>query len=239
MGGGKGMSVLRRVTGMGSAGSLALALLAGGCVLAATLGPREAQATGARALQQTMNALPVLDKTIVASSSWNDISDNTSPALLNGTTGDAFAPNQNLTQAGASETITQLRRDFGRGPLPLSPRSTDWLGINPGLYGVVTALPSLKKVPAKVEVTYRYPVAGHLRLVAGSMPATAPRPTWNRTDIFYDVNVVVTPRTASRFALRPGSHLSIDGPPEPSMGGRMAVVRLDVTGIVEPADPAS
>jgi putative ABC transport system permease protein len=233
------MSVLRRVTGMGSAGSLALALLAGGCVLAATLGPREAQATGARALQQTMNALPVLDKTIVASSSWNDISDNISPALLNGTTGDAFAPNQNLTQAGASETITQLRRDFGRGPLPLSPRSTDWLGINPGLYGVVTALPSLKKVPAKVEVTDRYPVAGHLRLVAGSMPATAPRPTWNRTDIFYDVNVVVTPRTASRFALRPGSHLSIDGPPEPSMGGRLAVVRLDVTGIVEPADPAS
>ena len=49
MGGGKGMSVLRLVTGMGSAGSLALALLAGGCVLAATLGPREAQATGARA----------------------------------------------------------------------------------------------------------------------------------------------------------------------------------------------
>jgi len=39
MGGGKGMSVLRRVTGLGSAGSLALALLAGGGVLAATAGP--------------------------------------------------------------------------------------------------------------------------------------------------------------------------------------------------------
>ena len=68
------MSILRRVTGMGSAGSLALALLAGGCVLAATLGPREAQATGTRALRQTMDALPLLDKTIVVSSSWNDIS---------------------------------------------------------------------------------------------------------------------------------------------------------------------
>ncbi|MGH3210705.1 MAG: hypothetical protein ACRDNO_23420 [Trebonia sp.] len=239
MGGGKGMSVLRRVTGMGSAGSLALALLAGGCVLAATLGPREAQATGARALQQTMNALPVLDKTIVASSSWNDISASISPALLDGTTGDAFAPNQNLTQAGVSETITQLRRDFSGGPLSLSPRSTDWLGINPGLDSVVTALPSLKSVPAKVEVTYRYPVAGHLRLVAGSMPDTAPQPTWNSTEVFYDVNVVVTPQTARRFALRPGSHLSVAGPPDPYMQGRLAVVRLDVTGIVEPADPAS
>ncbi len=233
------MSVLRRVTGMGSAGSLALALLAGGCVLAATLGPREAQATGARALQQTMNALPVLDKTIVASSSWNDISTNISPALLNGTTGDAFALDQNLTQAGAGETITQLRRDFGPGPLPLSPRSTDWLGINPGLVSVATALPSLKRVPAKVEVTYRYPLAGHLRLVAGSMPDTAPHPTWNSTEIFYDLKVVVTPQTARTFALRPGSHLSIDGPPDPQMAGKLTVVRLDVTGIVEPADPDS
>jgi putative ABC transport system permease protein len=233
------MSVLRRVTGMGSAGSLALALLAGGCVLAATLGPREAQATGARALQQTMNALPVLDKTIVASSSWNDISTNISPALLNGTTGDAFALDQNLTPAGAGETITQLRRDFGPGPLPLSPRSTDWLGINPGLVSVATALPSLKRVPAKVEVTYRYPLAGHLRLVAGSMPDTAPQPTWNSTEIFYDLKVVVTPQTARTFALRPGSHLSIDGPPDPQMAGKLTVVRLDVTGIVEPADPDS
>jgi putative ABC transport system permease protein len=233
------MSVLRRAAGMGSAGSLALALLAGGCVLAATLGPREAQATGARALQQTMNALPLLDKTIVASSSWNDITAAIGPALLNGTTGNAFALDQNLTQAGAGEAITQLRRDFDGGPLPLSPRSADWLGINPGLYSVVTALPSLKSVPAKVEVTYRYPLAGHLRLVAGSMPDTAPRPTWNSTEVFYDLKVVVTPQTASKFALRPGSHLSVDGPVEPAMGGKLAVVRLDVTGIVEPADPGS
>ena len=234
------MSLLRRMTGMGSAGSLALALLAGGCVLAATLGPREAQATGVRALTQTLNALPVVDKTIVASSSWADISSYIGPVLLSGgTTGDAFSPDQNLTQAGAGEAITQLRRDFGTGPLPLSPRSTDWLGINPGLYRVVTALPSLKKVPAKVEVTYRYPVAGHLRLVAGSMPDTAPKPTWNRTEVFFDLNVVVTTQTARTFALRPGSHLSVDGPADPMMGGRLAVVRLDVTGIVEPADPGS
>jgi putative ABC transport system permease protein len=231
------MSVLRLVAGMGSAGSLAL--LAGGCVLAATLGPREAQATGARALRQTMNALPLLDKTIVVSSSWNDISAEIGPALLNGTTGDAFDQDQNLTQAGAGEAITQLRRDFGAGPLPLSPRSTDWLGITPGLDSVVTALPSLKGLPAKVEVTYRYPVAGHLRLVAGSMPDTASQPTWNSTEVFFDLKVAVTPQTARTFALRPGSHLSIAGPVEPMMGGKLAVVRLDVTGIVEPADPGS
>ena len=64
------MSVLRRVTGMGTAGSLALALLAGGCVLAATAGPRQAAATGTRVLQQTVDGAPPIDRTIVVSSNW-------------------------------------------------------------------------------------------------------------------------------------------------------------------------
>ena len=71
------------------------------------------------------------------------------------------------------------------------------------------------------------------------MPDTAPQPTWNSTEVFFDLKVVVTPQTARTFALRPGSHLSVDGPADPMMAGRLAVVRLDVTGIVEPADPGS
>jgi len=239
MGGGKGMRVLRRVTGMGSAGSLALALLAGGCVLAATLGPRQAQATGARALQQTITALPLVDKTIVVASSWGDINGDMDPSLSTGPPVSAFSSDENMTQAGASESITQLRRDFGVGPLRLSPQSTDWLGINPGLWGVTTPLPSLKGLPAKLEVTYRYPLASHLRLVAGSMPDTAQKPKWTSTQILYDLKVVVTRQTAKTFALRPGSHLTMFGPPNPMTGNKVAVVRLDVTGIVEPTDPGS
>ena len=64
------MSALRRVTGMGIAGSLALALLAGGCVLAATAGPREAQATGLLGVQQMMNGLPQVEKTIVVATNY-------------------------------------------------------------------------------------------------------------------------------------------------------------------------
>ena len=43
------------------------------------------------------------------------------------------------------------------------------------LYPVNSALPILKGIPAKLEVAYRYPLAGHLRLVAGSMPTAALR----------------------------------------------------------------
>jgi hypothetical protein len=161
------MSLLRRLTGMGSAGSLALALLAGGCVLAATVGPRQAQATGARALQQTLARATSTEKTIVVSSSWGAVNSAVIGTL----------PDQNLSQADVDDVTTQLRRDFGAGALPLAPRSTDWFGTNPGLYLVEAALPSLRGIPAKLEVTYRYPAAGNLRLVAGSMPDTAPQPT--------------------------------------------------------------
>jgi putative ABC transport system permease protein len=226
------MSVLRRVTGMGIAGSLVLALLAGGCMLAATVGPRQAQATGARALQQTMDGVTPLDKTIVVGSSWARVN-----ATVESATGNMF--DQNLTRADVDDVTTQLHRDFSTGPLRLTPQSTDWLGMNPGLSYVLTRLPSLKGLPAELEVTYRYPVAGHLRLVAGSMPDTAPQPTSNSSQEVYDLQVVVTPQTASKFALRPGSQLSISGPLNMTMPGELTVVRLDVTGIVEPADPGS
>ena len=223
------MSLLRRLTGMGSAGSLALALLAGGCVLAATVGPRQAQATGARALQQTLARATSTEKTIVVSSSWGAVNSAVIGTL----------PDQNLSQADVDDVTTQLRRDFGAGALPLAPRSTDWFGTNPGLYLVEAALPSLRGIPAKLEVTYRYPAAGNLRLVAGSMPDTAPQPTETSSQEIFDIQVVVTPQTASRFALRPGSRLTIAAPLDIMQPGKLTSIRLDVTGIVEPADRSS
>jgi putative ABC transport system permease protein len=111
--------------------------------------------------------------------------------------------------------------------------------MNPGLHNVVTALPSLKGLAAKLEVAYRYPMAGHLRLVAGSMPATAPPPTSNSSLEVYQLQVAVTRQTARTFALRPGSQLTIGGFLDITMPGKLIAVRLDVTGIVEPADPGS
>src|SRR5579863_8103399 len=106
------MSVVRRVTGLGTAGCLAFALLAGGGVLAATVGPRQAQATATRALAQTMATVPSVDKNIVVSSSWS---------VFNSTVNDAFGiPIQrNLAMPDIGTVITQLRRDYGVGPLRL------------------------------------------------------------------------------------------------------------------------
>jgi putative ABC transport system permease protein len=226
------MSVLRRMTGLGSAGCLALALLAGGCVLAATVGPRQAQATAARSLAQTMAAVPPVDKNIVVSTSWS---------VFNSTVDDAtgFTITRNLAPADIGDVTTQMRRDFGGGPLRLAPRSADWFGMNPGLQDVLTSPASLGGLPGKLEVTYRYPLAGNLRLVAGSMPDTAPAPTTTSTEEIYHLGVVVTPQTASRFGLKPGSRLPVSGPTDAMLAGQLIVVELDVTGIVEPADPGS
>jgi putative ABC transport system permease protein len=233
MGGGKGMSVLRRVTGMRSAGSLALALLAGGCVLAAVVGPRQAEATGARALQQTLAQAPSTEKTIVTTSNLPLVY-----STIQTTTGSVFG--EYLSGADINNITTQLRRDFSAARLPLTPPSSDWFGMNAGAYWVQSPLPSLHDIPARLEVTYRSPTAGNLRLVAGSMPDTAPPPTVTRTGDIFDLQVVVTPQMASRLALRPGSVLTIDPPVNMMLPSQSeTVVHLDVTGIVQPVDPGS
>ena len=219
------MSALRRVTGMGIAGSLALALLAGGCVLAATAGPREAQATGLLGVQQMMNGLPQVEKTIVVATNYVSVN-----SALQGVTQQV-----SLTPANLDDVTAQLHRDFGTGPLPLAPQSADWAAMTSGPRGVISSLPALQGIPAQVEVTYPYPVADHMRLVAGSMPDTSPAS---------GIQVVVTAQTASAWGLRPGSQVAViaplqttisgNGPPNPSFK-----LNLDVTGIVEPTDPDS
>jgi putative ABC transport system permease protein len=221
----KDMSVLRRATGMGIAGSLALALLAGGCVLAATAGPRKAQATGLLGVQQMMNGLPQVEKTIVVATNYESVN-----SALQG-----VFQQVSLTPANLDDVTAQLHRDFGTGPLPLAPRSADWTAMTSSPRSVIAALPALQGIPAQVEVTYPYPVAGHMRLVAGRMPDTSPSS---------GIQVVVTAQTASAWGLRPGSQVAIiaplqttisgNGPPGPSFK-----LNLDVTGIVEPTDPDS
>ena len=221
----KGMSALRRVTGIGAAGSLALALLGGGCIFAATAGPRQAQATGTRALQQTVNGLSPLAKTIVVSTDLAAMAGAFN--IANAATGTTL----NLSPDDLADVSTQLRHDFSTGPLRLAPQPADWAGMTAGPYSLASILPVLKAVPAELEVAYRDPVAGHLRLVAGSMPATSP-PTAKY------LQVVVTSQTARVFALRPGDKVAI-GVPVPTAAGHFSPLKLDVTGIVEPIDPGS
>jgi putative ABC transport system permease protein len=221
----KGMSVLRRVTGIGAAGSVALALLGGGCIFAATAGPRQAQATGTRALQQTVNGLSPLDKTIVVST---DLAAMTSAFnIANAATGTELY----LTPDALTGVSTQLRHDFSTGPLRMAPQPTDWAGLTTNPYALASTLPALKAIRAELEVAYRDPVAGHLRLVAGSMPATSPPSATN-------LQVVVTAQTARVFGLRSGAKVPISVP-VPIAPGHFSLLKLDITGIVEPTDPGS
>jgi putative ABC transport system permease protein len=218
---------------MGTTASLAFALLAGGAVLAATAGPRVAQATGTRALVQTVNAASPVSKTIAVSSSWSLINNTFQNETEEGTVPD-------LTPADSDSMTAQLRHDFSDGPLPLAPRPADWLAMNPGLYPMaMPGPPSLDGVPAKLEVDYRYPVASHLRVVAGGMPDDAPVPKQSEGAEIYRLEVAVTPQTAARFSLKVGSELTVAGAVNPLTAGDLSVVELDVTGIVEPADPGS
>jgi putative ABC transport system permease protein len=222
------MSMLRRLTGIGAAGSIALGLLAGGCVLAATAGPRQAQATGQRALQQTMDAVPPLEKSVIATSSWGAVN-----TFFGGGGGTFGGSGLVLTAANLATVTSQLRRDFSGDSLPLDPQSADWTAMTADLY-VTRPLPALKGVASKLEVAYRYPLGGHLRLVAGTMPTTPI--LGSRAN--HVIQVVVTAPTARTFGLKPGSQMSI-GVPSTLNVGVIKRVSLDVTGIVEATDPGS
>jgi putative ABC transport system permease protein len=232
------VAVLRRLTGMGAAGSLALAVLAGGCVLAAAVGPRQAAAMGTQVLQQTVDRTAPLARTVNVSTNWATVDASFFTAGV--TTDDIFTP------ADLDDATTQFRRDFAAGGvLPLAPRSADWTGMTTAPYILLNPPHALATIPVKLEVAYRYPAAGHLRLLAGSMPRTSPQPVVT-SPLAGDgtpsapavLQVVVTEQTARRFALRPGSRAMIPGP-ETSLAGQPSQVILEVTGIVEPTDPGS
>ena len=222
------MSVLRRLAGIGAAGSIALGLLAGGCVLAATAGPRQAQATGTRALQQTLDSVSPFDKSVVATTSWGSVN-----TIFGGGGGTFGGSGLVLTAANLAGVTSQLRRDFSGGPLRLDPQPADWTALTSDLYST-SPLPILKGIPSKLEVAYRSPLAGHLRLLAGAMP-TVPLRGFRADEV---IQVVITAPTARTFGLKPGSEVSI-GVPSTVNVGLIDQVSLDVTGIVAPIDPGS
>src|ERR1700678_593473 len=225
------MSVLGRLTGIGAAASVTLGLLAGGCVLAATAGPRETQATGARALRQTLGGVSPLDKSVVATTDWSVV--NTSFGGGGPTEGGSAVQ---LSPSNLATVTSQLRRDFSGGPLTLDPQSADWAALTSEPYslGRFPVLKKLRGIPAKLEVAYRYPLAGHLRLVAGSMPTAAlPVPAVDTI-----IQVVITQAMASGFGLETGSSVTI-GVPSEENPGLIDDIQLEVTGIVAPIDPDS
>jgi len=223
-----------RITGLGAGASLALAVLTGACVLAATAGPREAQATSARSLQQTVTALSPDDKTIAASSPLNMITEDIASSGPQASTG-------YLTAAALGTITSQLRADFAGGVLRMAPASQAWAALTSGLRPETTTLPALKGIPAKIEITYRYPETSHLQVLSGNLGTPLPAsdqelfetPTGPSSKV---VQVAVTSQTASVLGLHAGSQVVVVSPPSP-VTGDSSDITLDVTGIVKPADP--
>jgi putative ABC transport system permease protein len=224
---------LTKLTGMGIASMVALALLVLGCVFAATAGPREALATRTRALHQTLGASSSLAQSVSVTSTWSAIS---SSLGINSTT--LGAPtNLNLTQIQFAEITGQLHDDFSHGVIRLAAPGEDWAGMLSGAHDVTTALPT-NGVPVRLQVNYREPFTSNTRLVAGRYPGSATYAKTGNPPLALALQVAVSQQTAKTFKLRPGSIIRIVGP-QVAVSGKIAAITLDVTGIVAPRNPKS
>jgi putative ABC transport system permease protein len=226
----------RGMLGMGVVSMLALALLALGCVFAATAGPRQALATRTRALQQTLGATSSLAQSIAVASTWSQVCGN---LAQNNPGGPAEV---NLTQTQLGEIGSQLRNDFNHGVIRLAPPGQDWASMTSSAHDVASALPT-NGVPVRLEVGYREPFTSYTRLVAGQYPGTATyaRPSSQgngNPPLATVIQVVVSQRAGRQFGLHPGSKIEIAGP-QVATSGNVSGITLDVTGIVAPREPES
>jgi putative ABC transport system permease protein len=216
----------RRLTGMGAAATLALAVLVFGCVLGATAGPRAALNIRTQALRQTLGHIPPLGQTITASSSWSALNDSIA------------VPQESFTDSQLSNLANQFHNDFDKGVLHLAPVAADWVSMTTGEFGVDSALAGTGGHPVEMEVSYRLPYTGHMRVLAGTLAARAPAASRHNAFFFPTINVAMTRQTASKFGLKVGSAVQTFGPPVSSSGAPPRIT-LKVTAIVAESQPAS
>jgi putative ABC transport system permease protein len=209
---------VRRLTGMGAVATLTLAVLVFGCVLAATVGPREALAARTQALRQTIGILPAPAQTVTVSGDWNSF------------TRGGVMP---LDNSGLSDLDAQLNADFNHGAVRMAPVSADWAAMT-----TVPQSTSLENAgyAVQVELSLRVPETGYLRVLAGNLDAPA---ATNRAHGFPTViNVAVTHQTAKQLGLKLGSAVTTSGVLIPSLG-RNVPVSYRVAAIVAESQPAS
>jgi putative ABC transport system permease protein len=192
--------------------TLALALLVCGCVFAAMAGPALGLHARSQALHQTTAKLAPTVKTVQVSANWTNFVDS----LLTGSQ-NAPVSDLNLTASQLARATREIKGSLAGLPLPLGPG--DWYGLSANQAEVSSgAAPAavLEGVQPKLEVLYRNSLTSNASLVAGSYAAGAePAGT---------LAVAVTPQTAARFGLRPGSRLALVSP--------TGAITLVVTGIV-------
>jgi putative ABC transport system permease protein len=219
----------KRLTGMGAVATLALAVLVFGCVLAATAGPREALNTRTQALHQTLATIPPLARTITVSTTWKQFINSLGP------------PASSITDGDLSDLEGQFAADFNRGVrgvLNLVPPSADWVSMTTAEQPVESTLSGAHGDAVEMEVSYRLPYTGYVRVLAGSLSASAPAAPRSNVIFFPTINVAVTQQTARKFGLKVGSKVRTAGP-RSSSSGPAPTITLKVAAIVAENQPAS
>jgi putative ABC transport system permease protein len=208
----------RLLTGPAGRGpAAALAVIAALGALLATAGPRESAALQNAALQRTLAAAKGAG--LYANASWD----------MTGT-----RPSQ-LLSAQQLQTAGRVMASFLSPPLVPAPGIPHWAGLSTPLVGVTNAARrAILDQPPSLQLSYRSALAANGRLVAGSYPRTA-IVTGRHVPAKITLQAAVTPATAARFELHPGSRLTLASPGS-AHGPALALL---VTGIVKPADPAS
>jgi putative ABC transport system permease protein len=206
---------LSRWTGAAVAGTLALALLVGGCVFTALAGPALSLHTRTEALRHTVAGLATTDKTVQMTAGWSDF---TNP------NGFSLNPEQEgLAPADLDASLSELSAGLAGMRLPVAAGA--WASVTTRvLPSGLTAPPpgGAGDSPVSFEVAYRDPLADHARVVAGSYTGKVP---------YYAVGVAATTETARLLGLHLGSRLRLSTP----QGGTTLVV----TAIVAERDPGS
>ena len=134
--------------------------------------------------------------------------------------------------AGQIQAMGSAMGGFIHPPL-VSPAAQRWAGLTLPFLPVLNPQPqAILGAPPVVEIAYRSALAGHVRLISGSLPHAAT--TAGRDTV---VQVAVTAATAARFGLRPGSQVRLG-----QLGSMPAMdppLVLSVTGVLRPAGPSS
>src|SRR4029077_1013990 len=186
-------SGLNRAVGAAAGTTLALALLVCGCVFAAMAGPALSLHARSQALHQTAARLAPTVKTVQIGASWSNFV---------GTLESFSGSTQNLTTSQLARTAQEITASLAAMPLPLGAGA--WYGLTANPVEVTSGeAPGavLDGKPPKLEVLYRNSLTSDASLMAGSYAAGAePAGT---------LAVALTPQTAARFALHPGSRVTI------------------------------
>jgi putative ABC transport system permease protein len=208
-----------QVAGTGVAACLALALLVLASAFVCVAAARGSQSVGSQALRGALAKLTPYDKTVVGTTSYDNL----------------FRPSMPGTEQALDGITNTLRQNLLRARLPLAPDGADWSGQNTSYFVVKAgghhAYDGFMKPQA--QLAYRSDLSAHARLLAGHLPGAGQRAGDAHGPVF---QVAVTAATARRFGLRPGSQMTLQASAPSSLGPGTV---LDVTGIVRPLQPGS